>query len=111
MDIDMRIRGSFARALLVASMAAPLSGCGLIKGIAVDMVADTLSKSGSVTADNDPELIGEAFPFTIKLYESLLESTPKNEGLLLETCKLATEYAYGYLQGKADILGEAHHDD
>lgn len=99
-------------AVLVAALAGLGSGCGLIKGIAVNNVAGMLAESGtSVTSDNDPDLIEQAIPTTLKVYESLLESVPKNTDLLMATCRLSTEYAYAFLQDKADRLGEEHHDE
>lgn len=89
-----------------------VSGCGLIKGIAINNVASMLSETGtSVTSDNDPDLIEQAIPTTLKVYEALLESTPKNTDLLMATCRLSTEFAYGFLEDKADRLGEEHHDE
>jgi tetratricopeptide (TPR) repeat protein len=101
-----------ARSTAVLAGVALLAACGLIKHAAVNSVASMLSQSGTtVTADNDPDLIEAAVPFTIKLYESLLESVPKNDELLLATCALTTEYAYAFLQSKADMLGQSHHDE
>src|SRR5215472_3156808 len=100
------------RVATMSALSIVLSGCGLIKGIAINNVASMISESGtSVTSDNDPDLIEAAIPTTLKLYESILESTPKNTDLLMGTCRLATEYAYGFLQDKADRLGEEHHDE
>ena len=93
-------------------MAASLSGCGFIKGIAVNNVASMLSESGTtVTADNDPDLIEAAIPTTLKVYEGLLESVPRNTDLLMATCRLSTEYAYAFLQDRADRLGDEHHEE
>lgn len=99
-------------AAALAGLSGLLSGCGLIKGIAVNNVASMLAESGtSVTSDNDPDLIEAAVPTTLKLYEALLESAPKNTDLLMATCRISTEFAYGFLQDKADRLGEEHHDE
>jgi len=96
----------------VTAVSCALSGCGLIKGIAINNVASMLSESGtSVTSDNDPDLVGEAIPTTLKVYEALLESAPTNTDLLMATCRISTEYAYGYLQSEADRLGELEHHD
>ena len=52
------------------------TGCSL-KTMAVKSVANTLSDTGDVfTRDDDPELIRDATPFALKLYESLLDSVP-----------------------------------
>jgi len=66
--------------LLAASLTVfTLAGCGAIKKTAISNVAGTLSSSGDVfTRDDDPELVRQALPFALKLYESLLESVPKN---------------------------------
>ena len=109
MSLRFRLYG---RALGLAAMAASLSGCGFIKGIAVNNVASMLSESGSsVTSDNDPDLIEAAIPTTLKVYEGLLESVPKNTDLLMATCRLSTEYAYAFLQDRADRLGDEHHEE
>ncbi len=97
---------------MVAGLSGVLSGCGLIKGIAINNVASMLAESGtSVTSDNDPDLVGAAIPTTLKVYEALLESAPKNSDLLMATCRISTQYAYGYLQNEADRLGEQEHHD
>jgi predicted anti-sigma-YlaC factor YlaD len=90
-----------------------LAGCGLMKRKAVGMVASTLASSGDVfTRDEDPELVGQAIPFGLKLYESLLDSSPKNKDLLIATCSNFTQYGVAYLETEALVLGEAaHHDE
>jgi len=78
----------------------------------VGMVASTLASSGDVfTRDDDPELVGQAIPFGLKLYESLLDSAPKNKDLLLATCSNFTQYGMAYLETEALVLGEAKHHD
>jgi tetratricopeptide (TPR) repeat protein len=90
-----------------------LSGCGAIKGMALNSVADTLAKGtgDTFTRDNDVELVRDASAFALKLYESLLESVPKNKDLLVATCGGFTQYAYAFIQTDAIVLGEAHHDE
>jgi predicted anti-sigma-YlaC factor YlaD len=91
-----------------------LSGCGYVKGKAVNMVADTLARPGDVfTRDDDPELVGDAIPFGLKLNEALLESAPKNRDLLLATCSGFTQYGVAFVEQKAVVLGPdpKHHDE
>src|SRR6476660_3420098 len=89
-----------------------LSGCALVKRKAVGMVASTLASSGDVfTRDDDLELVGDAIPFGLKLYESLLDSAPKNKDLLIATCSNFTQYGVAYLETEAAVLGEAQHHD
>lgn len=63
-----------------------LPGCS-IKGMAMNSLADALSgqgEGGSVyLSDNDPVLVGDALPFSLKLMESILQETPEHEGLLV----------------------------
>ncbi|MEO6213442.1 MAG: TRAP transporter TatT component family protein [Vicinamibacterales bacterium] len=87
-------------------------GCAMIQHKAVGMVASTLASSGDVfTRDDDLELVGQAIPFGLKLYESLLDSAPKNKDLLLATCSNFTQYGVAYLETEALVLGEATHHD
>jgi predicted anti-sigma-YlaC factor YlaD len=87
-------------------------GCGAIKKAALNSVASELAASGTVfTRDNDPDLVRDAIPFALKLYESLLESVPKNKDLLIATCSAFTQYSYGFVETEAEALGEAHHDE
>lgn len=76
-----------------------------LKQMAVNTVADTLSETGTTfTSDEDVKLVGEAIPFALKLYETLLESTPRHEGLLLSTCSGFTQYSYAYVETEAEAL-------
>jgi predicted anti-sigma-YlaC factor YlaD len=100
------------RLVVLTSVAASLSGCGLMQRKAVGMVASTLASSGDVfTRDDDPELVGQAIPFGLKLYESLLDSAPKNKDLLIATCSNFTQYGVAYLETEALVLGETNHHD
>ena len=89
--------------VVCASLA--LSGCAWVKGMAMKSVASSLTETGTVfSRDDDPELIRDAVPFALKLYESLLESLPRNRDLLLATCSGFTQYAYAFVQGEADSV-------
>jgi predicted anti-sigma-YlaC factor YlaD len=97
--------------LVLAAALAILPACS-IKTMAVKTVANTLAESGDVfSRDNDPELVRDALPFALKLYESLLESVPNHGPLLVATCSAFTEYAFAFVETDADVLGEAHHDE
>lgn len=101
-----RIRSIACVVLAVAA----LSGCSL-KTMAVKTVANTLSESGTVfSRDDDPELVGDAIPFALKLYESLLESVPNHAPLLVATCSGFTQYAYAFVQVEADIIREENYE-
>jgi predicted anti-sigma-YlaC factor YlaD len=100
------------RLVALACALAVLPACALVKRKAVGMVASTLASGGDVfTRDDDPDLVGDAIPFGLKLYESLLDSAPKNRDLLLATCSNFTQYGVAYLETEAAVLGEAQHHD
>jgi predicted anti-sigma-YlaC factor YlaD len=100
-----RIVESRWAALVVALLCtASFGGCS-IRTLAVNSLADALAESGSVYAsDPDPELVGDALPFALKTFESLLESAPDNRGLLLATCSGFTQYAYAFVEARAARL-------
>jgi predicted anti-sigma-YlaC factor YlaD len=101
-----------AAGILVLAVALAILPACSIKTMAVKTVANTLAGSGDVfSRDNDPELVRDALPFALKLYESLLESVPKHGPLLVATCSAFTEYAFAFVETDADVLGEAHHDE
>src|SRR5262245_16342213 len=100
----IRPTGLLGRACTCAAVLALASGCSL-KTMAVKTVANTLSAPGDVfTRDDDPDLIRDATPFALKLYESLLESVPNHVPLLISTCGGFTQYGYAFLEAEADSL-------
>jgi len=83
-----------------------MSSCSINK-MAMNSISDALTGSGSsdvFTGDSDPVLVGEALPFAIKLYETLLAQNPKHQGLILTTGSLFIMYANAYVQGPAEML-------
>jgi len=81
-----------------------LSGCS-IKRYAIKQLGDALAGTGATfAADEDPELIRAAVPFSLKLIESLLAENPRHEGLLLAAARGFTQYAYAFVQEDADEL-------
>jgi predicted anti-sigma-YlaC factor YlaD len=102
---------AFAPALLAFALIS-LTGCSVVKTAAIKNVASTLASGGDTfSSDNDPELVRGAVPFALKTYESLLESVPKYEPLLVATCSGFTQYAFAFVETDADVLGEDHHDE
>ena len=98
-------------ALFIAALCGVLlavSGCS-INRLAVRAVAGMLSGGGggggdAFTSEDDPELVGDALPFAMKLYESLLAADPENADLLLATGRIFVMYANAYVQTPADML-------
>jgi predicted anti-sigma-YlaC factor YlaD len=88
------------RALLLGALLS--SGCS-VERYAVGKLGDALSRQGSTFAsDDDPDLVREAAPFSLKLVESLLAEEPRHEGLLLAAASGFTQYAYAFVQQDAD---------
>lgn len=91
--------------VLLAISLSWLQSCSINK-MAMNKAAGILSSSSGssvFTSDNDPELVGDALPFAIKFYESLLASVPEHEGLRLRTGSLYIMYANAFLQTQADM--------
>ena len=86
---------------LLALLATP--ACS-VKKFAINKLGDSLANSGTTySADDDPELVGQALPFSLKLVEGLLAESPKHRGLLFAAASGFTEYAYAYIQQEADL--------
>src|SRR6266478_5621730 len=77
-------------------------GCS-IRRYALNQAADVLAESGATfAADEDPELIKAAAPFSLKLMESFLAENPRHPGLLAAAASGFTQYAYAFVQEDAD---------
>ena len=75
--------------------------------MAIKAISGALTKEESsqvFTGDSDLYLVGEALPFTIKMYESLLEANPGHLGLLQTTGSLIVMYAHAFVQRPAEQL-------
>jgi len=93
----------FFTALLLAAACAAGAGCS-VKRFAINKLGDSLANSGTTyTADDDPDLVGQALPFSLKLVEGLLAESPRHRGLLFTAASGFTEYAYAYVQQDADM--------
>ena len=74
----------------------------------VNRVGSALKADGSVfAAEDDPELVREAIPFGLKTLESLLETSPDNDNLLLASASGFTQYAYAFVLQDAQMLEES----
>ncbi len=86
------------------------SSCS-INQLAINAVANSLSAGGAggnaFTSDDDPILVGQALPFALKLFESLLAEDPKNAALALQTGSLFVMYANAYVQTPAEMLPDS----
>ena len=94
----------FRRAVRLTAVACALSACS-VQHLAVDRLGDALAGSGATfSADDDPALVRDAAPFSLKLMESLLAERPAHAGLLLAAARGFTQYAYGFVQQGADEI-------
>jgi predicted anti-sigma-YlaC factor YlaD len=90
--------------LAIAGVVALNSGCA-VRPFAVNRLGDAVAAGGATySSDNDPELIRDAAPFSLKLMESLLEESPQHRGLLLATASGFTQYGYAFVQEDADEI-------
>lgn len=81
-------------------------GCS-IKKFAINKLGDSLANSGTTFAsDDDPEFVGQAVPFSLKLIEGLIAESPKHRGLLFAASSGFTQYSYVYVQEPAEELEE-----
>ena len=83
------------RALCALGLAVfALIGCS-IKRMVVNKIGNALASGGNTfESDDDPDLVGEALPFSLKLLESLLAESPRHTGMLLAATSGFTEYSY-----------------
>ena len=108
MDITRNKTACMALALLLPA----LGGCSIEK-LAMRRVADMLASEESTvfTGESDVDLVGDALPFALKLYESLLESVQDSPDLYLATGKAFVLYARAYVQMPAEMLPAERFDD
>ena len=92
--------------LLACTLLILTPGCS-IKRFAVNQVGNALASGGSTfTSDDDPDLVADAIPFGLKMYESLLAESPKHPGLLLAAAQGFTEYSYAFVDSRIDEVRE-----
>src|SRR5512141_60346 len=89
---------------VMALSLALMCGCSVRK-IAVKKLGDALAESGTTFAsDNDPQLVKDAIPFSLKLIESLLAESPRHRGLLFAASSGFTQYAYAFTKEESDEM-------
>ena len=83
-----------------------LSSCSINK-MATSMVADAVASpqgTSVFSSDSDPQLVKDALPFALKMYESLLQSDPENRTLLNATAEGFISYANAFIHTPASML-------
>lgn len=83
-----------------------INGSCSINRIATRAIADALSSSGSnsFAQDDDLILVGEALPFALKMYETILESAPDHRALNVTTGSICVMYANAFIEHPARLL-------
>jgi predicted anti-sigma-YlaC factor YlaD len=93
--------------LILTIFSIGFSSCS-VQRLVVGMLSDTLAGTGAsgnaFMRDNDPELVGDALPFTIKLYELILDMNPDHRPLILTTGSLFIMYANAFVWTPAETL-------
>jgi predicted anti-sigma-YlaC factor YlaD len=90
--------------VLVVTLGMATSGCSARK-FAINRLGDSLANSGTTfAADNDPEFVGQAIPFSLKLIEGLLAERPKHRGLLFAAVSGFAQYSYVYVQQPSEEI-------
>jgi predicted anti-sigma-YlaC factor YlaD len=94
----------WGRPVAACLCAGSLAACS-INRLAVNKIGDALAGSGTTfSADDDPELVRDAVPFSLKLIESLLNTSPRHRGLLFAASSGFTQYAFAFVQQEADTI-------
>ncbi len=93
------------RLLVLVAIATASNACS-VRRMAVEGLADTIAGEGAsvFATDDDPELIRDAAPFSLKTMEALLLELPEHRDLLLSTCAGFAQYAYAYPATDAEIV-------
>jgi predicted anti-sigma-YlaC factor YlaD len=95
------------------ALGALLLSCS-INTLAVRAVAGVLSGNGGgtvFTGDDDPALVGDALPFAMKTYESLLQADPGNAPLALATARAFLSYGYAFVLTPAQQMDASQVDE
>ena len=97
------MRRQLAEILTASLVLGVLPGCSVRK-LAVNSLGNALAAGGSTYAsDDDPELVRQAVPFSLKTVEALLNESPKHKGLLFAAASGFSQYAFAFVEQDADL--------
>ena len=100
------MRRNFRALTLVgaALLLAVLPACSVRK-LAVNSLGNALAGGSSTYAsDDDPELVRQAVPFSLKTIEALLNEAPTHKGLLYAAASGFTQYSFAFVEQDADFV-------
>ena len=91
--------------LTILAVIALLSSCS-VKKMAVNSMAKNMSGDAASVfmEDNDPVLVGEAFPVILKMMDMLAATAPDNSNIRSTAGSMYVMYASVWLQGKGAML-------
>ena len=99
------------QSLLVCAVLLALSpACVLVRQSAVDGISEAFLGRGAAEAfasDDDPELVREALPFSLKTAEILIAHDPIDPELRLAAASGFVQYASAFLDDEAKVLAAA----
>lgn len=101
--------GNFRRFIFGLVLLFLLNGCSsAIESIVISSMGSRIgdSSGGVITGENDPELMGDAFPFLLKTSEMMLSADPENVSIRVNTVRAFTVYASQWLELDAQIEEE-----
>jgi predicted anti-sigma-YlaC factor YlaD len=101
-----RVQGFLVCALLLALS----PGCSLVRQSAVDGVSEAFLGRGaaeSFASDDDPELVRDALPFSLKTAEILIVHDPGDQKLRLAAAAGFVQYASAFLDDEAKQVAGA----
>lgn len=97
---------SLTRALALLALLCG-SGCGLFRTAAVNDLSEAFigGKAAAVYAsDDDPDLVRDALPFSLKTSEILIAQSPGSASLRVAAASGFVQYAAAFLDGEAQML-------
>ncbi|HPI90233.1 MAG TPA: TRAP transporter TatT component family protein [Spirochaetota bacterium] len=92
--------------IILLSIILSLTSCSLIVNRVADSLSSPSSSGNTFTSDDDPELIADALPFALKMYETLLQNAPDNANLHLTTGSGFISYANAFVETPAMMLSD-----
>lgn len=110
-DISMEKQGVKIILLLMVLL---LPGCATVKKAGINMISDVMAGEGSselFTGDDDPELVKDALPFILKMYEMLAGENPDDSDLLLATGSTFIMYSNIFIQTRAEMLSDDYYEE
>ena len=90
------------RFIVILVMMAMLSGCSF-RSMAVNAVLPTLINPAVYLSEEDPEIVRDALPFLLKTIESIIDSEPERQDVLLFANTGFVLYATAFLQAEAQL--------